>query len=178
MTNEEFVAAMEQFARKPAFGHNPEENIVRFGQYEIDESDFMPDLSKYSLELNSFCLLVSHLDINTNEASNDQHRRSYETNVLIVKATERMQPEATKEVITEAQKRGEWLWAAMLHYQKCVETSSKRKGKFLNNLRIGRSFQQNDITGLSQNACGVEIQMSFFEDITHQNIVQKYPDWN
>ena len=178
MTNQEFIAVIEPFARRIPFGHNPEDNIVRFAQYEISAESFMPDMAKYNLDLASFCLLVSHLDINTTRTENGQNRRVYETNFLIIKACEIGNYVQEAETINEAQLRGEWLWAAMEHYEHCVVNEEKKKGKFFENVRLGRTFRQNDLTGLTDNCCGVEIQLSFFEDITHQYIAAKYPEWN
>lgn len=178
MTNSEFVTVMQFFAEKAAFGHDANLQKIRYCQYEIGAENFMPDFSKYRLDLNEFCLCVSHLDISTNATESAQNRRVYETNFLIIKACEVGNYEQETAIIEQAQLRAEWLWAAMLHYQHCEESQGKKKGKFFENVRIGGNFRQNDLTGLTDNACGVEVQLSFFEDITHQNIVQKYPEWN
>ena len=178
MTNLEFVAAIEPFARKVPFGHLPESNIIRFAQYEIGAENFMPDLSRYELDLGNFCLLISHLDMNIDETMSDQNRRVYDTNFLIVRACEIGNKKQEADTINEAQLRAEWLWATLKHYEACVETPMKRKGKFLDSVRLGKQFRINDLVGMTDNACGVEIQLSFLEDITFQNIVKKYPTWN
>jgi hypothetical protein len=178
MTNQEYIDCIEPFARRVPFGHDPESNVVRFAQYEISAESFMPDMSRYKLDLSNFCLLISHLDIDTKRTENGQNRRIYETNFLIVKSCEVGNYEQEAAAINDAQLRAEWLWAAMEHHEHCVVNAQKKKGKFFQNLRLGSSFKQNDLTGLTDNCCGVEIQLSFFEDITHQYIASKYPDWN
>lgn len=178
MTNSQFKNIFESFARKMPFGHNPEEYINRFCQYEIDEYNYLPDLSQYQIDLNEFCLCVSHLDINISAKEADQHKRMYQTNVLIIKACSPGDYTAQAETVDAAQQRAEWLWASLLHYQKCEETVDKDKGWFFERLKLDGNFKMNDITNLANGACGVEMTLSFSESITHQNIMKKYPNWN
>ncbi len=178
MTNNQFKAIFETFARKTPFGHDPENYVNQFCQYEIDESNFLPDLSQYQIDLNNFCLCVSHLDVSISAKEADQHRRTYQTNVLIIKSCQIGDYHSQSETVNEAQQRAEWLWASLLHYQKCEEMEGKDKGWFFERLKLEGNFKINDVVNLANGACGVEMVMSFYESITHQNIMQKYPQWN
>lgn len=163
MTEAAYKDFFETLSRKRIIGHDPENGTIRFMLYD---PDFFAEYSKFDLDINHFCLLLSRPDLEIPTA-NATDLLEHPCSFLIIKTTN-----GNKIQIDETMAQAELIalkfWAKLRNIQE--ENIHLFEKVTLGKRKI--SFEK--IKGLPDQSAGVEMVFSLSEMINYY----KYLDDN
>jgi hypothetical protein len=138
----------------------------RFALYEPDPN-FLPELSRFGLDLKDMCLLLGHYEMAHGGFSNlGNQRTNYTCNLLLIKAVKMNASELTLAVLEEAEQTAKHLYEAMLK-----DACANNFGYVFSNVKMDdRPWSIQKVAGLHDNACGVEVRFGLYE-----NSVRNFP---
>jgi hypothetical protein len=163
MTHLEYIAYFEAKAEK--IGHIPNGKIRRFADY-INDGMFLPDISKFNLDLSEMCLLIGQYDFNIGGSLNRGNEPlTYQASAMFVKTAPLNDWYAEQLIMSEAEQ-----YAINLYNAARKEVCDDSFGYWFAKTKISeRPWTVSKIKLGHDNIVGVQVQFSFYVNTKFQS---------
>lgn len=169
MTHAEYITYFESKAEK--IGHIPNGKIRRFADY-IPDGMFLPDISKFNIDLSEMCLLIGQYQISIGGTTNRGNEPlNYSASLMFLKSAPMNDWYAAQEIMSEAE-----AYAVNLYYAARKESCNNNFGYWFSDVKLSeRPWSIQKIKLGHDNAVGVEVQFQFYVNTKFQSNITNNP---
>jgi len=156
MTQQQYIDYFQAKAQK--MGDNPGILARRFCLYQRDDM-FLPDISKFGLDLSEMCFLLGHYDFNMGgNGSIGNKPLRYQASIMLVKSAELNDFDSELQIMSEAEELAKHLYSAC-YKDKCNDSFGYWFGK---TMMSDTPWSVEKIKLSHDNTVGVEIRFQFY----------------